>query len=147
MLTAMTTPGSGAKDWQRLAKYVVDRRNAYGWTQEDVRAAGGPSTATMRLIEGALQDSYKPRVIASLERALLWKPGSVDEVLAGKEPIEEAGVPATLEQQMELLIESARNPAVPWESQSVRDAVVAFASDTLRRMREESSNPGSTSVG
>lgn len=120
MLTAMTTPGSGAKDWQRLAKYVVDRRNAYGWTQEDVRAAGGPSTATMRLIEGARQDSYKPRVLASLERALLWRPGSVDAILNGGDPTLTSGPElkprlATRTERLQLILAAIEDPNVDWD--------------------------------
>jgi hypothetical protein len=73
-------------DWSRLARYVIDRRNELGLTQEDVRAAGGPSTATLRNIEGALQDSYKPGSLAKLERVLGWATGSVRKILDGQEP-------------------------------------------------------------
>lgn len=40
----------------------------------------------MRLIEGALQDSYRPGVLADLERGIRWKHGSVDSILAGGDP-------------------------------------------------------------
>lgn len=71
----------------RLGSLVQKRRFQIGLTQEEVRAAGGPSTATMRLIEGGLQDSYRPGVLADLERALQWEHGSVDLVIAGGDPI------------------------------------------------------------
>ena len=55
-------------------------------TQEDVRAAGGPSTATMRLIEGGLQSRYQPVILGRLETALKWERGSVRRILAGGNP-------------------------------------------------------------
>jgi hypothetical protein len=87
-------------DWPRLAAAVRDRRGELGLTQEQAAAAGGPSTATMRLIEGALQDSYTPATLRKLEGALHWKRGSVRDILSG-------GSPAPLEQ------EAPRPPARP----------------------------------
>lgn len=74
------------KDWSRLAARVRERRDELGLTQEDVRAAGGPSTATMRLIEGALQESYQPAILTRLEKALEWERGSARRILDGGEP-------------------------------------------------------------
>jgi hypothetical protein len=74
------------RDWERLAACVRERRTDLGLTQEDVRSAGGPSTATMRLIEGALQTSYQPAILARLENALGWRRGSVRRILAGGDP-------------------------------------------------------------
>ena len=87
------------KDWQRLADFVSDRRADLGMTQEDVRAAGGPSTATQRLIEGALQSRYQPVILGRLETALKWERGSVRRVLAGGDPVpaSDESAPAILE--------------------------------------------------
>lgn len=74
------------EDWHRLADEVRARRTELDLTQEDVRAAGGPSTATMRLIEGGLQTSYMPAILRRLEDALHWKRGSVRAVLGGGSP-------------------------------------------------------------
>jgi hypothetical protein len=74
------------RDWDRLAEFTRERRVELGMTQEDVRFAGGPSTATMRLIEGALQQSYQPATLRDLEKALQWERGSVIRVLSGGEP-------------------------------------------------------------
>ncbi|WP_067483848.1 hypothetical protein [Actinomadura hibisca] len=74
-------------DWPRLARFVLERRNELGLKQEEVRQAGGPSTATLRNIEGASQASYKPHILAGLERALQWKTGSVQAILSGGEPL------------------------------------------------------------
>ena len=84
------------KDWRRLADLVSERRADLGMTQEDVRAAGGPSTATMRLIEGGLQSRYQPVILGRLETALKWERGSVRRILAGGDPVpvsEEPPVP------------------------------------------------------
>ena len=75
------------KDWDRLAEFTRERRVDLGMTQEDARAAGGPSTATMRLIEGALQRNYHPATLRDLEKALRWERGSVARILAGRDPV------------------------------------------------------------
>ena len=75
------------KDWQRLADFVSERRADLGMTQEDVRAAGGPSTATQRLSEGNLQSRYQPVILGRLETALKWERGSVRRILAGGDPV------------------------------------------------------------
>ncbi len=75
------------RDWERLAEFARERRDELGLTQEDVRAAGGPSTASIRLIEGALQHAYQPATLRDLERALQWERGSVARILAGGDPV------------------------------------------------------------
>lgn len=87
---------AAGNDWERLARFVRERRVELGLTQEDARGAGGPSTATMRLIEGALQTSYQPATLRDLEKVLQWKRGSVRAVLAGGEPIVSGDTPAQL---------------------------------------------------
>ena len=79
--------GMAANDWDRLAGFARERRVELGLTQEDARAAGGPSTATMRLIEGALQRSYQPATLRDLENVLRWGRGSVRKILAGGDPV------------------------------------------------------------
>ena len=63
-------------------------------TQEDVRAAGGPSTATQRLIEGGHQSRYQPVILGRLETALKWERGSVRRILAGGDPVPVSDEPA-----------------------------------------------------
>ena len=82
------------RDWDRLAGFARERRVELGLTQEDVRAAGGPSTASIRLIEGALQRAYQPATLRDLERALQWERGSVARILAGGDPLPLGDVPA-----------------------------------------------------
>jgi hypothetical protein len=55
-------------------------------TQQDVQAAGGPSVATIRNIEGAHQTGYRREVLGRLEQALRWAPGSVQRILDGGDP-------------------------------------------------------------
>lgn len=73
-------------DWQRLAEQVTRRREQLGLTQGQVHSAGGPSVATMRMIEGGLQRSYRGNILGRLEKALRWKPGSVEAILNGGDP-------------------------------------------------------------
>lgn len=78
----------GDLDWERLGRYVRHRRDKeLDMTQLDVQTAGGPSTATMRLIEGGHQkQGYSSMTIAALETALGWKHGSATKILVGGEP-------------------------------------------------------------
>lgn len=55
-------------------------------TQIAVHAAGGPSAAAVRYIEAGRYEHLSPKTIKSLETALGWAPGSVQEVLLGNEP-------------------------------------------------------------
>lgn len=82
-------------DWQRLGRYVKDRREALRLTQQDVTSRGGPSVATLRNIEAATQDSYRGRTYSQLEDALKWARGSVDSVLRGREPTTETALHRT----------------------------------------------------
>jgi hypothetical protein len=120
------------EDWQRLAEHVVSRRVSLGLTQQDVRAAGGPSTATMRLIEGALQTTYKDMVIGRLEKALNWGPGSVRSILAGGDP-----TPLHATVRPDPIAAAARIPAVRQDASPAQIAQQAkaagYTSGDLRR--------------
>src|ERR1044072_502839 len=80
----MSSPNND--DWHRLAKYVKARRRELRLNQDELKRTGGPSAATVRNIESALQDSYKPWVLDGLARSLKWTAVSIDEILAGGEP-------------------------------------------------------------
>lgn len=74
------------RNWPRLADYVRERRDELGLTQEEVATRGGPSTATLRLIESAAAESYRAKSLRQLEDALGWVPGSARAILADREP-------------------------------------------------------------
>jgi hypothetical protein len=85
-----------SRDWSRLARIVRERREDLGITQEQVAGNGGPSTATLRLIEGAAQETYRAKSLRQLEIGLRWMPGSVRSVLNGGDPVvqaDEGGTP------------------------------------------------------
>ena len=111
-----------SSDWQRLAALVSERRGDLALTQEDVRAAGGPSTATQRLIERGQPSHYQPRILAGLETALGWHRGSIRRILGGGDPVlapdalAPAPLPAVPEPPREI-------PETPGDD--VRGAVVA----------------------
>lgn len=73
-------------DYGRLADAVRDRRRELRMTQEDVRARGGPSTATLRQIERGSALDYRSGTTEPLEDAIGWRRGSVDTVLRGGDP-------------------------------------------------------------
>ena len=74
------------QDWSHLGRLVRERRTDIGLTQAEVQSAGGPSPATLYLIEAGRRGSYRPQVLRRLERALGWRAGSVRRVLAGGQP-------------------------------------------------------------
>jgi transcriptional regulator with XRE-family HTH domain len=75
------------QDWSHLGRLVRERRTELGLTQAEVQTAGGPSPATLYLIEIGRRGSYRPQVLRRLERALGWRAGSVRRVLAGGQPM------------------------------------------------------------
>lgn len=70
----------------RLGRLIRERRKALNLTQAEVQAAGGPSTATLRLIEGGKHTDFRPSTSQPLEKALHWAPGSIASILAGGVP-------------------------------------------------------------
>lgn len=75
-------------DWRRLAELTEKRRTELRLSQPDVQQRGGPSVATLRLIEGALSEGYRERTFSQLEHALRWGTGSVQRILQGGDPTE-----------------------------------------------------------
>lgn len=73
-------------DWQRLAQLVVRRRGALGLTQVEVAQRGPLSLDRVQAIEGMRSTRYRAGTIAALERALEWRHGSVEAILAGGDP-------------------------------------------------------------
>ncbi|GEL19455.1 hypothetical protein PA7_32920 [Pseudonocardia asaccharolytica DSM 44247 = NBRC 16224] len=78
---------SDQQDWAQLGRLVRERRAELGLTQAEVYSAGGPSPATLYLLESGHRGSYRPHILCRLERALDWGAGSIRRVLAGGRPI------------------------------------------------------------
>ena len=74
-------------DWLRLGTYVRERRTELGLTQEEIATRGGPSTATLRLIEGG-KGPFRAKSLRQLADALHWTPESPRAITAGREPAE-----------------------------------------------------------
>ena len=62
-------------DYPRLGSYVRERRPELGLTQEEIATRGGPSTATLRLIEGG-KGPFRAKSLRQLADALHWTPES-----------------------------------------------------------------------
>lgn len=73
-------------DWQRVAEAIRSRRVALGLSQ---RAAEGVSPATWTKLENAQQQSYKPFVLANVERVLQWPFGTIQDIAIGQSPPED----------------------------------------------------------
>lgn len=74
------------ENWERLGRFVKERREKMGLTQLDVQKAGGPSAAKQREIENGRTDVLSLSKRRDLERALGWTAGSIDAALKGGDP-------------------------------------------------------------
>jgi transcriptional regulator with XRE-family HTH domain len=74
-------------DWQRVGKYVVDRRVELGFkTRSDLASAVQVTARTLGDIENGRRGNFDAVTIASLERVLGWETGSLKRIADGGEP-------------------------------------------------------------
>lgn len=66
-----------------LGRRIRQRRSDLSLSQADVAAAGGPSTATLRLIEKGKHPRFRASTSESLERILGWRYGTIHATLSG----------------------------------------------------------------
>jgi hypothetical protein len=103
----MARMSESGSNWQRLGDQLRQRRLDLSMTQEEVTAAGGPSTATQRLLEGGHRSKYRDSILRKEEVALRLARGSVAAALTNGEitPLEELesdrGVPDAEESPIE----------------------------------------------
>lgn len=124
-------------DWERLGRLVVAARVARGLHNRDQLATvGGFSTRFLGDIEKGRRDNYDPVYLARLEQALGWKPGSVDQVLAGGQPTNApvAGDPDADEDDIEFEIAMILQSDLP---QRQKTEMVKFARQIQKRHRAE----------
>jgi hypothetical protein len=74
------------QNWNHFGRAVQARRLALGKSQTDIAGVGGPREVTMRKLERGHPGPYKRHTLVTLERALRWKPGAVEAILAGADP-------------------------------------------------------------
>lgn len=73
---------------QRLAEHVIARRVQLGYkTRAAFAEAAHLSPRTLGDIETGRRPSYDKATMATLEQALKWTTGSVNEILSGRAPI------------------------------------------------------------
>jgi transcriptional regulator with XRE-family HTH domain/predicted GIY-YIG superfamily endonuclease len=72
--------------WQRLGELIKLRRGYGKYSQTKIARAAGTDLATVRAIEAGETLLYDRAALEGIERALDWRPGSVEVVLAGGEP-------------------------------------------------------------
>jgi hypothetical protein len=118
--------------WARVAKAVLNRRTELGITvAEAVRRSGDTvSAAVWSILENARQDSYRPRTLAGVCRALGWTANSIDQILAGGQPTSAGAQRApTGEPTVDRLLD-----AVSELTDDEREQLIAIA-ETFRRKR------------
>lgn len=122
-----------APDFPRLGAAVLARREHLRMTRDDVKAAGGPSQATLQRIEGGDSTGLKPATKIGLETALRLPEGWIDAVLAGQSPSlpDEGRIEVVQEAGGERILVAIFN-GVTQLSESDRRAVLAL----VRAMQE-----------
>lgn len=79
--------------WKQLAQQVISRRTQLGMkTTKALADAAGLTARMVGDIENARRENYSAGAKAQIENALHWTPGSIDDILSGREP----GVSGTL---------------------------------------------------
>lgn len=74
--------------WERLGSLVTAERVRRGHRSLAAFAAStGLSTSTLDSLEHGRKTSYDPSTLSALEHALGWQAGSVERVLAGRDPL------------------------------------------------------------
>lgn len=74
---------------ERLGKLVVARRKGQGWATREQFASNIDLTYRVLTDLENGKRQLGPKAYATIERALDWKPGSVDRILAGGDPMPE----------------------------------------------------------
>jgi transcriptional regulator with XRE-family HTH domain len=72
--------------WRRLGNRVAAERARRRWTVDELAEAAQLSRRTIRSIESAERDRYRPTTLGKLEGALGWVDGSVDRIVEGRSP-------------------------------------------------------------
>jgi hypothetical protein len=74
-------------DWKALGRAVTSRRVELGYDRrDDFAAMAGIGSRTVGEIERGEEKGYRDSLIAKLEKALQWPPGSTRTIVAGGEP-------------------------------------------------------------
>jgi transcriptional regulator with XRE-family HTH domain len=80
LLAALPTVG-----WQTLGSAVTARRVALGYDRrDDFAAAKGMGSRTLGEIERGEEKGYRQSLLARLEKALEWPPGTIQAILGGE---------------------------------------------------------------
>jgi hypothetical protein len=134
-------------DWKRVARYVRERREELGLSQADVYARGGPSTASMNLLENARQASYRPVTIRQVETALDWRHGSIARIGHGGEPLLEEELPPSPSRPSSPPPNSSQDPGeelirrIPGLDEDEQEALIRTL-HTFRRLRRSRGGGG-----
>lgn len=78
---------------RRVGRAIKRRRHELGISQDEAvdRAGKGAAKPVWSIIENGRQDSFKPRTLAAICRALDWQPDSLERIAAGEDPIAVGG--------------------------------------------------------
>jgi hypothetical protein len=80
-------PATTTEEWAALAQEVQRRRQELGISRRRACVYADVMLGTWRELERGLMTGYTDTVLAGVERALQWEPGSIAQVLIGDHPI------------------------------------------------------------
>lgn len=115
------------QDWKRLADKVIARRVELG--MHTTTALAERSKLTPRAlgdVENARRTNYTRGTKAQIEHALDWVYGSIDDILAGKDPTVVDGVTVT----------SSESPPLPTADEDVERLIIAQGWATAVRLTD-----------
>ncbi|WP_344411788.1 hypothetical protein [Pseudonocardia ailaonensis] len=72
------------EDWLALARAVTARRTRLALAKDQLVTRGGPTAATLRLIEAGRGGNFHEQTYGRLERALKWRVGTCAALLGGQ---------------------------------------------------------------
>lgn len=77
--------------WGFVSRAINERLMELGWTQKELERRSGVSDTTLRNLQHARADNYRPAVLAAVSRALGWPPEAIDRISRGEptpDPVE-----------------------------------------------------------
>lgn len=74
--------------WGYVASIINERLAELAWTQKELERRSGVSDTTLRNLQHARADNYRPAVLAAVSRALGWPPDALERISHGATPPE-----------------------------------------------------------
>lgn len=100
--------------WKRVAQALVNRRTQLGWPQrrQFAQQHGLKNDRVLYDLEHGRRDNYSTPTLFQIEQMNRWAPGSIQNILDGKDPIEISPVEIALANTLASAVASDLNPTL-----------------------------------